>query len=201
MGFRDMGCYKRDSPPFPGERPRRGAPLRHLTAARSPNGERARWRGPRAAPPARSLRRRSGARSRRCGAQREREEKEMTLGFARPAEAWFCSAGNVAQPSDRDERLTLTGPTFSPGGFSLSRPRPRLWPRARDAPSASGPLGCFFVSGRMAACGGERNPRASGPQADFGFGPSAGRGRGIVSREVGRGLISVSGWFPGGRAR
>jgi hypothetical protein len=44
------------------------APLRHSTAARSPSGERARRQEARAAPPARSLRRRSGARNRRCGA-------------------------------------------------------------------------------------------------------------------------------------
>jgi hypothetical protein len=75
---RRRGLGERGSPPPPGERPRREAPLRHSTAARSPNGERARRRGPRAAPPARSLRRRSGARSRRCGAQRERERRQMS---------------------------------------------------------------------------------------------------------------------------
>jgi hypothetical protein len=161
-----------------GERPRRGAPLRHSTAARSPNGERARRRGPRAAPPARSLRRRSGARSRRCGASEREGESEMARVTPARAGERFCSAVNHARPSDPDERLTLTGPTSSPGGFRLSRPRPRLWPGARDARSASGPRAGFFVSGCTAACGGERDPERAG-----------------------RGPNSASGCFPGGRAR
>jgi hypothetical protein len=111
--------------------------------ARSPNGERAHWRGARAAPRARSLRRRSVARSRRCGAREGAEEKRMRLGFARGRRARFCSAGNLTQPSDLDGWLTLTGPSFSPVGMRLSRPRPRLRPGARDAPSASGPVDRF----------------------------------------------------------
>jgi hypothetical protein len=73
--------------------------------------------------------------------ERERGRERMRLGFARGRRAWFCSAGNLAQPSDLDGRLTLTGPSFSPGGMRLSRPRPRLRPGARDALRASGPLG------------------------------------------------------------
>jgi hypothetical protein len=61
--------------------------------------------------------------------------------------------------------------------------------------------GLFLRLGPHGGWGGERDPRASGPRTVFGFGPFAGRGRGIVSREVGRGPISVSGRFPGGRAR
>jgi hypothetical protein len=67
----------------------------------------------------------------------------MRLGFARGRRAQFCSAGNLAQPSDLDGWLTLTGPSFSPGGMRLSRPRHRLRPGAWDAPSASGPVDHF----------------------------------------------------------
>jgi hypothetical protein len=73
--------------------------------------------------------------------ERERGRGRMRLGFARGRRARFCSAGNLAQPSNLDGRLTLTGPSFSPGGMKLSRPRPRLRPGARDVPSVSGPLG------------------------------------------------------------
>jgi hypothetical protein len=62
----------------------------------------------------------------RCGAERERRKREMRLGFTRGRRARFCSSGNLAQPSDLDGRLTLTGSSFSPGGMSLSRLRPRL---------------------------------------------------------------------------
>jgi hypothetical protein len=71
--------------------------------------------------------------------ERERGRGRMRLGFARGRRARFCSAGNLAQPSDLDGRLTLTRPSFSPDGMKLSRPR--LRPGARDVPSASGPLG------------------------------------------------------------
>jgi hypothetical protein len=73
--------------------------------------------------------------------ERERGRGRMRLGFAQGRRARFCSAENLAQPSDLDGRLTLTGASFSLGGMKLSRPRPRLRPGARDAPSASGPLG------------------------------------------------------------
>jgi hypothetical protein len=189
----------RDASPS-GERPRRGAPLRHSTAARSPNGERARRRGPRAAPPARSLRRRSGARSRRCGAS-ERERRENELGFARGRRSAFLFGRKprAAVGSRRTAHALRTD--YQPRRDSTfpAQAQVAAWSAGRAERERA--AGCFFVSGRLAACGGERNPRASGPRANFGFGPSAGRGRGMISREVGRGPISVSGWFPGGRAR
>jgi hypothetical protein len=113
----------------------------------------------------------------------------MRLGFARGRRAQFCSAGNLAQPSDLDGRLTLTGPSFSPGGMRLSWPRHRLRPGAWDAPSASGPVDHFssraawrpgtrsaseeeWVAGRfrlraVSRAGARRVFSAYGPWADF----------------------------------
>jgi hypothetical protein len=100
------------------------------------------------------------------------------------------------RPSDRDERLMLTGPTFSPGGFSISRPRPRLWPGARDAWSASGPraVSSSRAVWRPAAGRGNRSERAAGriqPRAVF---PAAERGDSGASgprAEFNLGLVST----------
>jgi hypothetical protein len=112
----------------------------------SPNGERAHRRGAQggasgALPPLTLVGRqsRSAALRRVSGAEKIR----MRARVARGRRARFCLAGNFTQPSDLDGRLTLTGPSFSPGGMRLSRPRPRLQPGARDASSASGPVDHF----------------------------------------------------------
>jgi hypothetical protein len=70
--------------------------------ARSPNGERAHWRGAQggalgALSPAPLVDR---SESLAAAHERERKRREMRLGFARRRRTWFCSAGNLAQPSD-----------------------------------------------------------------------------------------------------
>jgi hypothetical protein len=79
--------------------------------------------------------------------KRERRNRVNARVSAR-ASVRFCSAGFLARPLDENGWLTITGPSRGPGGKRLSRPRPRLRPRARDALSASGPVS---ASGRMAA--------------------------------------------------
>jgi hypothetical protein len=72
--------------------------------ARSPNGERAHRRGARAAPRARSLRRRSVARSHRCGAREGAEKIRMRLGLREGAERGF-----VRPETSRSHRIEMDG--------------------------------------------------------------------------------------------
>jgi hypothetical protein len=112
----------------------------------------------------------------------------MRLGLHDGRRSRFCSAENRARPSDGDGRLTDTGPRFSPGGVNLSRPRPRLRPGARDAPSASGPVDRFSASDRLPAGNAEyfRVKWAAGRfRLRAGF-PAGERGDNSRERAVGR---------------
>jgi hypothetical protein len=68
----------------------------------SPNGERAHWRGAQGGASGSLSPAPLVGRSESLAAARERERKrrEMRLGFARGRRSRFCSAGNLAQPSD-----------------------------------------------------------------------------------------------------
>jgi hypothetical protein len=69
--------------------------------ARSPNGERAHRRGAQGGTSGPLSPAPLVGRSESPAAARERERRrEMRLGFARRSRSQFCSAGNLAQPSD-----------------------------------------------------------------------------------------------------
>jgi hypothetical protein len=144
------------------------APLRHSTAACSPNGERACRRGARAAPPARSLRRRSGARSRRCGARERESGEEMRLGLRR----------SVTEPVLFDRKLRATVGSR----WTAHRHRTEIQPRWGESFPSQAQVAAWSV-------GRAEHERAGGPF--LGLGPFAGRERREVSREW------AAGWFFG----
>jgi hypothetical protein len=97
-----------------------------------------------------------------------REEVQMNPRVRARAPTAFCSAGIHTWPLDADERLTFNGPSRSPGGTQLSRPRPTMRPGARSALCASGPTGHFrFRAGSRP--GAWNAPCASGPTCRFRF--------------------------------
>jgi hypothetical protein len=108
--------------------------------------------------------------------ERERGRGRMRLGFARGRRARFCSAGNLAQPSDESFPAQAQVAACSAGRAERERA-----------------AGLISVSGRMAAWHGECGLRKSGSQAGFGFGPLRGRARGVNSARAGGGPFSIYG--------
>jgi hypothetical protein len=161
--------------------------------ARSPNGERAHRRGARAAPRARSLRRRSVAQSssesplRRARGSGGKENEARVC--ARPASAvlfgrepraavgfrWTAHIHRTEFQPKRDETFPAQAQVAAWSMGSVERER------------AGVP---FFVSGRSGGLAREPRLRKSGSRAIFGFGPFRGQARGEFSARTGCGPIS-----------
>jgi hypothetical protein len=140
---------------------------------RLPNGERAHRRGARAAPRGRSLRRRSVAWSRRCGA-RERAERRSEARVARGRQSVVLFG--------RKPRATVGL------RWTAHRHRTEIQPRRGESFSAQAQVAAW-------SAGRAERERAGGPF--FGFGPFPGRERRVFSREWVAGRFFGFGPFPG----
>jgi hypothetical protein len=141
---------------------------------RSPNGERAHRRGARAAPRARSLRRRSSAaRSRSLRRVRGRgERKNEARVCVRPASAVLFGREPRAAVgfrwtahTHRTEFQPRQDETFP------AQAQVAAWSAGRAERERA--AGLISISGHMAAWHGERGLRASRPWAGFGFGAAS----------------------------